>query len=95
MKGCSRCHQLSDGAGGVAQAPTAALASKASTAGGKKAKVKAPDLTVVGRKREREWIMAHIRNPKSHSPDSPMPSYEQKISDSELEAIGDFLSSLK
>ena len=35
-----------------------------------------PDLTEVSRRRGTVWIMGQIRNPKSHNPDSRMPSYD-------------------
>jgi mono/diheme cytochrome c family protein len=35
-----------------------------------------PDLTDVMKRRGTFWIVRQIRNPKSHNPDSRMPSYE-------------------
>ena len=54
-----------------------------------------PSLTNVGTKRSRDWIIAHIRNPKGHNPQSRMPGFEGKIKDQELEALADYLLSLK
>ncbi|NJD55331.1 MAG: cytochrome c [Nitrospirae bacterium] len=35
-----------------------------------------PDLTEVFKRRNTVWIVHQIRNPRSHNPDSRMPSYE-------------------
>ncbi len=35
----------------------------------------APDLTAVGERRSTFWIMAQIKDPKSHNPDSRMPEF--------------------
>jgi len=57
----------------------------------------APDLSKVGAAtgRTAEWLVAHIRNPKSHNPMSRMPSFEGKINDQDLLALGSYLASLK
>ena len=57
----------------------------------------APDLTRVGAKAERttEWLVAHVKNPKVHNPRSPMPAFEGKINDKDLQALGAYLASLK
>ncbi|HYQ48559.1 MAG TPA: c-type cytochrome [Thermodesulfovibrionales bacterium] len=36
-----------------------------------------PDLTDVFRRRSTFWVVRQIRNPRTHNPDSRMPSYEQ------------------
>ncbi|HEX8238083.1 MAG TPA: cytochrome c [Abditibacteriaceae bacterium] len=58
---------------------------------------RAPDLTRVGAEAEHtsEWIVAHVKNPKTHNPGSRMPSFEGKINDKDLLALGAYLSSLK
>jgi cbb3-type cytochrome oxidase cytochrome c subunit len=56
---------------------------------------KGPDLTTVGAKHTRDWIMEHVRNPKAHKPGSRMPPYEGKMDDAALAALGDFLASQK
>jgi mono/diheme cytochrome c family protein len=58
---------------------------------------KAPDLTHVGAETEHtsQWIVAHVKNPRAHNPRSRMPSFEGKISDKDLLALGAYLSSLK
>jgi nitric oxide reductase subunit C len=53
-----------------------------------------PDLTHVGSRRSREWIEAQIENPKSHYPDSIMPSFA-KLPEKDREALADYLSGLK
>jgi hypothetical protein len=43
-----------------------------------------------------EWLMAQIRDPKSHNPESRMPAYdESKISNDDLKSLAEFLESLK
>ena len=56
---------------------------------------KGPQLTTVGAKRTRDWIVEHIRNPKAHNQQSRMPAFAGKISDADLQAVGDYLASLK
>jgi mono/diheme cytochrome c family protein len=53
-------------------------------------------LTTVGNDRTREWIIAHIRDPKSHNEKSKMPASDTAtISDTDLAALADYLTSLK
>jgi cbb3-type cytochrome oxidase cytochrome c subunit len=54
-----------------------------------------PPLANVSAKRSRDWIVAHIRNPKGHNAQSRMPSFEGKLSDEDLEALADFVLGLK
>jgi mono/diheme cytochrome c family protein len=57
-----------------------------------------PSLLKVGADPEHtvEWLMAQIRDPKSHSPESHMPAYnESKISTDDLKSLAEFLASLK
>ena len=56
-----------------------------------------PDLSKIGAESEHtsEWLVAHIKNPKSHNPKSRMPAFEGKISDKDLLALGAYLASLK
>jgi mono/diheme cytochrome c family protein len=58
---------------------------------------KAPHLTRVGADAEHtpEWLIAHVKNPQVHKPDSRMPGFEGKINDKDLEALGAYLASLK
>lgn len=56
---------------------------------------KAPNLGTAGKEHNAEWIAAHIKNPKTHSPMSRMPAYEGKISEADLKALSEFLTSLK
>jgi len=65
-------------------------------AGGPKMMARGPMLTTVGAKRPREWIVEHIRNPKTHNETSQMPLYgADKISDADMKALVDYLASLK
>jgi len=57
-----------------------------------------PSLAHVGSKPDRtaQWLADHIRDPKSHNPRSRMPSFgPEKISDTDLAALGEYLASLK
>jgi mono/diheme cytochrome c family protein len=57
-----------------------------------------PSLAHVGSKpgRTAEWIAEHVRNPKAHNPRSRMPAFgEEKISEGDLAALGEYLASLK
>ncbi len=54
-----------------------------------------PDLAKVGSKRDRDWILAHVRNAKTHNPRSRMPPFEGHINDVDLAALADYLASLK
>jgi mono/diheme cytochrome c family protein len=53
-------------------------------------------LTTVGKDHPREWIIAHIRDPKSHNEKSKMPASDAtKINDTDMAALADYLTSLK
>ncbi len=55
-----------------------------------------PDLTKVGAKRDKEWIIAHVRDPKSHNPMSRMPAAgPDKLSDKDASVLGEYLAGLK
>ena len=53
-----------------------------------------PDLSKVGGRRDSQWILTQLKDPKSHNPNTQMPAYPQ-LSDSELQALAGFMSSLK
>jgi len=50
----------------------------------------APDLTSVTHRRSTTWIMAQIKNPKAHNPDSRMPEFAH-LSVIERYAISQYL----
>jgi nitric oxide reductase subunit C len=54
----------------------------------------APDLTHVGSRRTRDWILQQLADPRSHKPDSVMPSYDQ-LPQSEREEVAKYLANLK
>jgi mono/diheme cytochrome c family protein len=54
-----------------------------------------PNLTYVGGKRSRDYIVQQIKDPKSHNPNTEMPSFRDKLSDQELSDLADYLSGLK
>jgi nitric oxide reductase subunit C len=53
-----------------------------------------PDLTDVGSRRTKGWIEQQVRNPKSHFPNSIMPSFT-KLSANDMRDLGDYLTGLK
>ncbi len=52
-----------------------------------------PDLSYVGRKRSMAWEVAHLKDPRTYSPLSIMPSYDF-LPDDDLQAIATYLFSL-
>jgi mono/diheme cytochrome c family protein len=80
-QGCVRCHRQGGGGGG--------MPGRGRGPGG-------PDLSEVGAKHDRDWIAAHVRHAKGHNPRSRMPDYgEDKINDTDMKALADYLTSLK
>lgn len=57
----------------------------------------APDLSHVAAEKQHDaaWLIAHVKNPKSHKPNSRMPGFVGKIADKDLTALGGYLASLK
>jgi mono/diheme cytochrome c family protein len=53
-----------------------------------------PNLTTVGSKRSREYIIEQIKNPKSHNPESDMPSFSY-LPAQDINDLADYLSGLK
>jgi mono/diheme cytochrome c family protein len=53
-----------------------------------------PDLSAVGSRRSKEYITAQIRNPKSHNPDSNMPSFGH-LPQKDIEDLAAYLSGLR
>ncbi len=53
-----------------------------------------PDLSMVGKRRDYEWIEAQLRDPKSHNPQSIMPSYS-KLSSKDLDDLAHYLAGLR
>lgn len=53
-----------------------------------------PDLTHVGSKRDRVWLLGYLKDPKAYIPNSAMPSYKH-LSDQELNDLTDYIISLK
>ena len=54
-----------------------------------------PNLTRVGSKRSRDYIFQQIKDPKSHNPNTEMPSYGTRIPEQDINALADYLSGLK
>lgn len=53
-----------------------------------------PNLTVVGSRRSREYIIDQIKNPKAHNPNSEMPSFSN-LPEKDINDMANYLSSLK
>lgn len=53
-----------------------------------------PDLTDVGTRRDREWILGHFKDPKAFVPNSAMPSFGH-LSEQELKDLTDYMVELK
>jgi len=54
-----------------------------------------PNLTNIGSKRSRDYIVVQIRDPRSHNANTDMPSFRDKLSDQEINDLADYLSGLK
>jgi nitric oxide reductase subunit C len=53
-----------------------------------------PELSSVGKKRDKEWIEQQIRDPKSHNPQSIMPGFS-KLSGKDLDDLAAYLAGLR
>jgi|ERR1700690_216950 len=53
-----------------------------------------PDLSAIGKLRDKEWINVQLKNPKAHDPKSIMPSFS-KLSDKDLEDLAHYLAGLR
>ncbi len=100
---CAQCHKLGETGGGpggmMGGPPGAPDGTKGGPPGGPgRGGMGGPDLTKVGAEPEhtKQWLTDHVRNPKAHKPQSRMPaSGADKISDSDLSALADYLASRK
>jgi mono/diheme cytochrome c family protein len=82
-QGCVRCHR------GTGQGGGGGMPGRGRGPGG-------PDLSEVGAKHPRDWIIEHVRHAKGHNLRSRMPDYgEDKISATDMNALADYLASLK
>ncbi|HEV8062638.1 MAG TPA: c-type cytochrome [Gemmataceae bacterium] len=77
---CARCHSTT-----------------APGEGGKMRGGKAPNLAKVAADPEhtKEWLADHIRDPKSHKPQSTMPKFAGKLKEEDIKTLADYLASLK
>lgn len=55
----------------------------------------APNLTTVGSRRDRVYIYQQIKAPRSHNPNSDMPSFGDRMSEQDMNDLTDYLSGLK
>jgi cbb3-type cytochrome oxidase cytochrome c subunit len=65
--------------------------------GGGRMGMRGPDLSKVAAESEhtRDWIKEHIKDPQQHKNNSRMPKFAGKLSDEDLNAVVDYLASLK
>lgn len=54
----------------------------------------APDLTHEGSRQTKDWILAQIDDPRTHNPDSIMPSFRQ-LPEADKQELANYLASLK
>lgn len=54
-----------------------------------------PNLTTVGSRRSRDYIVQQIKDPRSHNPHSAMPSFGSRLPEQDINALADYLSGLK
>ena len=54
-----------------------------------------PNLTTVGARRSRDYIIQQIKNPASHNPDTAMPSFAGRLPEQDINDLADYLSGLK
>jgi mono/diheme cytochrome c family protein len=81
---CARCHALGgDGGGNAGASPMG--------------RGRGPDLSQVGADPEHtvEWLMEHVRDPRSHNPQSRMPAFGGRIQAQDLRSLAVYLASLK
>jgi mono/diheme cytochrome c family protein len=55
----------------------------------------APNLTTVGARRDRTFIYQQIKAPKTHNPNTDMPSFGDRIPEQDLNILADYLSGMK
>jgi mono/diheme cytochrome c family protein len=81
-RNCARCHSI-----GGSRAPSA----------GPGETMKGPDLGRVGAdpSHTRQWLMDTIRDPQAQDRRARMPRFEGKLSEGDLLALADYLTSLK
>ncbi len=53
-----------------------------------------PNLTTVGNRRSREYIIQQIKNPKANNPNTNMPSFGN-LPEQDINALADYLARLK
>jgi mono/diheme cytochrome c family protein len=96
--GCIKCHAIEGLAATNSGGPPGGPPGGFGGGGGGGFGQRAPNLTHAGSDETHtsDWMAAHIRDPKSHKPQSRMPAYgTDKIDDANLKVLADYLASLK
>ena len=58
-------------------------------------KRKGPNLSKVGVEHKVDWLADHVKDPKSHKPDSGMPEFGSKLKPEEIKSVSEFMAGLK
>jgi mono/diheme cytochrome c family protein len=56
---------------------------------------RSPDLSQEGAKHDAAWIATHIKDAKTHNPNSKMPPFGSKLSETDIQTLATHLASLK
>lgn len=100
VNGCAKCHTMGGPQGGPAMGgpPKGGPPLGGPPGGMPPMPNKGPDLVKVagkGEKRNVEWFVTYVSNPKKVNPEAKMPPFEKRINDKDLRALAEFLASLK
>jgi mono/diheme cytochrome c family protein len=103
--GCARCHTMGGTQAGPpiggpppGGPPMGGPPMGGPPMGGPPMPNKGPDLAKVaskGEKRDVEWFIAYVSNPKKTNPEARMPPFEKQIKEKDMRALAEFLASLK
>ena len=88
----ARCHKLGETGGAPMGGPPGGMK------GGPGGMGSGPELTMTGANPAHtpEWLSAHIRDPKAHSPQSRMPATgPDRLSDADLKVLAEYLAGRK
>jgi mono/diheme cytochrome c family protein len=86
---CARCHTAMGAP--MRTTPAGPIPSEA------KGPVRGPDVLHVAAdpKHTRQWLIEQIRDPQAHKADAAMPKFAGRLKDKEIDAIADYLSTMR
>ncbi len=99
--GCGNCHSVggAPAGGGAMGGPGGGGGGMRGPGGGpgRGGGGKGPSLASIGADASKtaDWLIAHIKDPKTHNPSSGMPGFDGKINDADLKSLADYLITLK